>query len=266
MTLLLGVASSRIHPTAIVDSHAQIGADCEVGPYCIIGANVKLGVGCRLHSHVVIDGLTTIGARNEFYPLTCIGLKTQDLKYAGGQCYLDIGSDNVFREHATVHTATGDGLHTRIGSHGNFLAYSHIAHDCVVGDHVIFSNNGTLAGHVIVEDYAIIGGLAAVHQFCRVGKMSIIGGCAKVVQDVPPFMIVDGHPGKTRGVNKVGLERHGASAETVRALLEAYKIVFRSGLTLSNALDKVSSVHPQSLELTHFVDFCRKSEIGRAHV
>ena len=253
-----------IHPTAIIDSRAQLGTGCEVGPYSIIGANVKLGDGCRLHSHVVIDGLTTIGPRNEFYPFACIGLKTQDLKYTGGKCYLDIGTDNVFREHATVHTATGDDLHTRVGSHGNFLAYSHIAHDCVVGDHVIFSNNGTLAGHVVVEDYAIVGGLAAVHQFCRIGKMSIIGGCAKIVQDVPPFMIVDGHPGATRGVNKVGMERNGLSAEVIRTLLESYKIVFKSGLTLAVALDKLQIELPQSIELAHFVDFCRKSERGIA--
>jgi UDP-N-acetylglucosamine acyltransferase len=258
------MSSTNVHPTAIVDSRAEIAGGCEIGPYCIIGANVKLGEGCRLHSHVVIDGRTSIGARNEFYPFACIGLKTQDLKYDGGTTYLDIGSDNVFREHATVHTATGDGLRTRVGSHGNFLSYSHIAHDCVVGDHVIFSNNGTLAGHVIVEDYAVVGGLAAVHQFCRIGKMSIIGGCAKVVQDVPPFMIVDGHPGKTRGVNKVGLERNGVPAEVIRALTEVYKIVFKSGLTLTAALDKVSTELPQSQELTHFVDFCRKSERGIA--
>ncbi len=255
---------THIHPTAIVDPRAEIGAGCEIGPYCIIGPNVRLGEGCRLHSHVVMDGLTAIGPRNEFYPFACIGLKTQDLKYAGGNCYLDIGSDNVFREHVTVHTATGDGGRTRVGSHGNFLAYSHIAHDCVVGDHVIFSNNGTLAGHVVVEDYAIIGGLAAVHQFCRVGKMSIIGGCAKVVQDVPPFMIADGHPAKTRGVNKVGLDRNAVPEEVQKALREAYKIVFMSQLTLAAALDKVCRELPQSQELTHFVDFCRKSERGIA--
>ena len=258
------MAATHIHPTAIVDSRAQLGTGCEVGPYCIIGTTVQLGADCRLHSHVVLDGLTTIGPRNEFFPFACIGLPTQDLKYTGGQCHLDIGADNVFREHVTVHTATGDGLHTRVGSHGNFLAYSHIAHDCVVGDHVIFSNNGTLAGHVVVEDYAIIGGLAAVHQFCRIGKMSIIGGCAKVVQDVPPFMIVDGHPGVTRGINKVGLERNGVPAEIIRALYEAYKIIFKSGLTMAVALDKVTQEIPQSLELAHFVDFCRKSERGIA--
>jgi UDP-N-acetylglucosamine acyltransferase len=258
------MTSLKVHPTAIVDSHAELGPDCEIGPYCVIAPNVKLGEGCRLHSHVVLDGLTTIGPGNEFYPFACIGLKTQDLKYAGGKCYLEIGSGNVFREHVTVHTATGDGLTTRIGSNGNFLSYSHIAHDCVVGNHVIFSNNGTLAGHVTVEDYAVIGGLSAVHQFCRIGTMSIIGGCAKVVQDVPPYMMVDGNPAETRGLNKVGLERHGVPDGVQKALREAYKIMFRSGLTVTNALDKVCTEIPQSHELSHFVDFCRKSERGIA--
>ncbi len=258
------MASSKIHPTAIIDPRAEIGAGCEVGPYCVVGATVKLGEGCRLHSQVVLDGLTTIGPRCEFFPFACVGLKTQDLKFKGGNCYLEIGSDNVFREHVTVHTATGDGLYTRIGSHNNFLAYAHIAHDCVVGNHVIFSNCGTLAGHVVVEDHAVVGGLAAIHQFCRIGRMAIIGGCAKVVQDVPPFMMADGNPAVCRGVNKVGLERNGVSEEVQRGLREAYKIVFRAGLTVSNALDRVSAKVPRSIELEHFVDFCRKSERGIA--
>jgi len=258
------MSSERIHPTAVVDARAQIGAGCEIGPYCIVGSNVKLGEGNRLHAHVVLDGLTTIGPRCEFFPFVCIGLKTQDLKWKGGSCFLEIGSDNVFREHVTVHTATSDGGVTRIGSHSNFLAYSHIAHDCRVGNHVIFSNNGTLAGHVTVEDHAIIGGLAAVHQFCRIGVMAIIGGCAKVVQDVPPYMIADGNPAVTRSVNKVGLERNGVSAEVQKALRDAYKIVFRSGLTVGNALDKVRAEVPPSKEIDHFINFCSTSERGIA--
>ena len=258
------MASATIHPTAVVDSRAEIGSGCVIGPYCVIGADVKLGEGCRLHSHVVLDGMTTIGPRCEFFPFATAGLKTQDLKFAGGKCYLEIGSDNVFREHVTVHTATGDGLSTRIGSHNNFLAYSHIAHDCVVGDHVVFSNCGTLAGHVTVEDYAVVGGLAAIHQFCRIGTMALIGGCAKVVQDIPPYLIGDGNPAECRGVNKVGLERNGVPEEVHRALREAYKIVFRAGLTVSHALDKVSGELPQSKELDHFIDFCRKTERGIA--
>lgn len=258
------MSSSTIHPTAVVDSRAEIGSGCEIGPYSVIGRTVKLGDGCRLHSHVVLDGLTTIGARCEFFPFACIGLKTQDLKYAGGNCHLEIGSDNVFREHVTVHTATADGGYTRIGSHNNLLAYAHIAHDCIVGSYVIFSNNGTLAGHVFVEDRAVIGGLSAIHQFCRIGTMAIIGGCTKVVQDVPPYMMADGNPAECRSVNKVGLERNGVAEETQRALREAYKIMFRAGLTVSNALDRIQSEFPPSKELEHFIDFCRKSERGIA--
>lgn len=254
--------SARIHPTALVDPAAQIGEDCVIGPYCVIGPNVVLGPQSCLHSHVVLDGYSTIGARCEFYPFASAGLKTQDLKYRGGRCGLEIGSDNVFREHVTLHTATDDGGVTRIGSHNNLLAYSHVAHDCVVGNHVIFSNCGTLAGHVMVEDFAIIGGLAAVHQFCRIGTMSIIGGCTKVVQDVPPYMIVDGNPGQTRGVNTVGLKRHGIEETVQKGLREAYKILFRSGLTVPNALDRITHEIPQSLELKNLTDFCRKSERG----
>src|ERR1041384_3890151 len=258
------MASATIHPTAVVDSRAEIGSGCVIGPYCVIGADVKLGEGCRLHSHVVLDGRATSGPSFDFFPFATAGLKTQDLKFAGGKCYLEIGSDNVFREHVTVHTATGDGLSTRIGSHNNFLAYSHVAHDCVVGNHVIFSNVGTLAGHVIVGDHAVVGGLAAVHQFCRIGTMAIIGGCSKVVQDVPPYMMADGNPAETRGVNKVGLERNGVPEDVHRALREAFKILCRSGLTVSNALDKIQAELPQSKELDHFIDFCRKSERGIA--
>ena len=256
--------SAHIHPTAVIDPQAQIGAGCEVGPYCFIGPQVQLGDDCRLHSHVVLDGATTIGVRCEFFPFACIGLKTQDLKFTGGRCFLEIGTDNVFREHVTVHTATSDGGITRIGSRNHFLAYAHVAHDCVVGDHVIFSNNGTLAGHVTVEDYAIIGGLAAVHQFCRIGMMAIIGGCSKVVQDAPPYMITDGNPAIVRSVNKVGLDRNGVSEEVQRGLREAFKIVCKSGLTVSNALDRVQLEVPPSKEIQHLIDFCRKSERGIA--
>ncbi len=256
--------TTTIHPTAVIDPQAHVGPGCEIGPYCIVGAHVTLGENCRLHSHVVLDGQTTIGPRCEFFPFACVGLKTQDLKYAGGICHLEVGSDNVFREHVTVHTATGDGGFTRIGSHNNFLAYAHVAHDCLVGNHVIFSNCGTLAGHVVVEDHAIVGGLAAVHQFCRIGTMTIIGGCSKVVQDVPPYMLADGNPAVTRGVNKVGLERNGVGEDTQRALREAFKILCRSGLTVSNALDKIQSEFPQVPEIEHFIDFCRKSERGIA--
>jgi len=251
-----------IHPTAIVHPRAELGPDCEIGPYCVIGEHVVLGQGCRLHSHVVIDGHTRLGAGNEIFPFASIGLQTQDLKWKGGITRTEIGDHNTFRECITVNSATGDGEVTRVGSHNHILAYSHIAHNVSVANHVIMSNVATLAGHVVVEDYAVVGGLAAIHQFCRIGKMSIIGGCSKVVQDVPPFMLVDGNPGETRTVNKVGLERNGVSEEAQAALRQAFKILFREGLTIPNSLLRIAKEVPPLPEVQHLVQFVRASERG----
>lgn len=250
------------HPTAIIHPGARIAEGCRIGPYCVIGEHVELGAECALHSHVVVDGHTRLGAGNVLYPFACIGLRTQDLKWRGGITRTEIGSHNTFREHVTVHSATSEGGATVIGSHNHLLAYAHVAHDCRLGDHIIMSNVGTLAGHVVVEDCAIVGGLAAVHQFCRLGRMSIVGGCSKVVQDVPPYMMADGNPASTRTVNKVGMERNGVSEEAQSALRQAFKIMFREGLTISNALARIESELPGSPELKHFMDFVRASERG----
>lgn len=254
--------ASRIHPTAVIDPAAVLGADCEIGPYCVIGAQVRLGDRCRLHSHVVIDGVTTLGSDNELFPFACLGLKTQDLKWKGGVTRTEIGDRNVFRENVTVHSATADGGVTRVGSDNHFLAYVHLAHDVQLGSHIVMSNVATLAGHVVVEDHVVIGGLAAVHQFCRIGRYSMIGGCSKVVQDIPPFMMGDGNPAETRFINKVGLERNGFSAEAVKALTQAYKILFREGLTVSNALARIETELPKLPEVEHLVNFCRSSARG----
>lgn len=251
-----------IHPSAIVHPGAKLGAGCEVGPYCVVGEHVVLGDRCRLHSHVVIDGHTTLGSDNQVYPFACLGLRTQDLKWKGGVTRVEIGSHNTFREYVTIHSATADGGVTRVGSHNNLLAYTHVAHDVQLGNHVIMSNVATLAGHVTVEDYAIIGGLAAVHQFCRIGCHAMIGGCSKVVQDVPPYMMADGNPAETRFINKVGLERHGFTADTVKALISAYKILFREGLTVSNALARIETEYPSMPEVAHLVQFVRGSQRG----
>ncbi len=251
-----------IAPTAVIHPKAQIGAGCVIGPYCVIGENVVLGAGCRLHSHVVIDGHTTLGDNNEIFPFASIGLKTQDLKWKGGITRTQIGSNNTFREYVTIHSATGDGEVTTVGSHNHILAYCHIAHNVTLGNRVIMSNVATLAGHITVEDGAVIGGLAAVHQFCRVGTMAIIGGCSKVVQDVPPYMLADGNPARTRTINKVGLERHGVSEEAQAALKQAYKILFREGLTIPNALSRIEQDLPQLPEVKHLVAFARSSERG----
>jgi UDP-N-acetylglucosamine acyltransferase len=251
-----------IHPTAIIHSKAQIGSGCEIGPYCVIGEHVALGDGCKLHSHVIVDGHTKFGEANEIYPFASIGLKTQDLKWTGGITRTEIGDGNTFREYVTIHSATGDGEVTRVGSHNHILAYCHIAHNCTLGDHIIMSNVATLAGHVTVEDHAVVGGLAAVHQFCRIGKLAMIGGCSKVVQDVPPFMIADGNPAETRTINKVGMERNGIPEEAQNALRQAYKILFREGLTIPNALAKIEKELPSLPEIKHLVQFIRASERG----
>ncbi|HVK58247.1 MAG TPA: acyl-ACP--UDP-N-acetylglucosamine O-acyltransferase [Candidatus Kapabacteria bacterium] len=251
-----------IHSTAVIHPKAQVGAGCKIGPYCVIGEHVVLGDECQLHSHVVIDGHTVLGKRNEIFPFASIGLKTQDLKWKGGITRTQIGNDNTFREYVTIHSATSDGEVTEVGSHNHILAYCHLAHNVVLGNHVIMSNVATLAGHVTVEDHAVIGGLAAIHQFCRIGKMSIIGGCSKVVQDVPPFMLADGNPAETRTINKVGLERNKVSEEAQSALRQAFKILIREGLTISNALSRIEAEVPKLPEILHLIQFVRTSSRG----
>ena len=251
-----------IHPTAIIDPSAEVGADANIGPYCVIGPGVILGDGCHLASHVTIAGPTRIGKSNRFFPFCSIGQRTQDLKYIGEPTFLEIGDHNSFREFCTVNRGTLPETRTVIGSHGNFLAYSHIAHDCIVGDHVIFSNNGTLAGHVIVEDHAVIGGLSGVHQFCRIGKHAILGGCTKIVQDVPPFMIADGNPAEIRGINQVGLERRGFTPEEIRALREAYRLLCRANLNVKQACETIREQLPGGEHMTHLLDFIEASKRG----
>jgi UDP-N-acetylglucosamine acyltransferase len=250
-----------IHPTAVIHPKAQIGADCEIGPYCVIGADVVLGPGCKLHSHVVVDGHTRLGQGNQIYPFASIGLKTQDLKWNGGLTRTEIGDHNTIRECVTIHSATSDGEATVIGSHNNILAGSHIGHNVILGNHIIVSM-AAVAGHVLVEDYAIVGGLSAVHQFARIGKLAYIGGCTKVVRDVPPFMLTDGNPAETRTINKVGLERHGVSEAAQAALRQAFKILFRDGLTIPNALARIESELPPLPEIQHLVRFVQTSERG----
>jgi UDP-N-acetylglucosamine acyltransferase len=250
-----------IHPTAIIDPSAKLGADVHVGPYSIIGPGVELGDGCWLQHHVTLLGPSKIGARNRFHSYACIGQQTQDLKHAGEPTFLEIGDDNNFREFVTVHRATAIGSKTTIGSHNHFLSYAHIAHDCVVGSHCIFSNNGTLAGHVTVEDHVIVSGLTAVHQFCRIGQRVITGGCSKIVQDVPPFTVVDGNPCRARGLNLVGLRRAGFTEEQIKAISSAYRTMYRKGLNNSQAIAEIRS-KPMTPEVEQFIAFVESSQRG----
>ncbi len=251
-----------IHPSSVIDSSAILHEDVEVGPFCHVGPQVEIGKGTRLISHVAICGPTRIGEGNVFYPYSSIGQRSQDLKYSVEPTYLEIGNNNSFREFCTVNRGTLPGTKTSVGSHGNFLAYSHIAHDCTVGDHVIFSNNGTLAGHVIVEDHVVISGLSGVHQFCRLGRHSIVGGCTKIVQDVPPYMIADGNPAEVRGVNHVGLERRGFPQESTRALREAYRLLYRSNMNVKQACEKISEELAGPDVIGHLLDFIAASQRG----
>lgn len=251
--------SRVIHPTAIVSPQAILGRNVRIGPYCIVGSGVELGDDCVLHSHVVIEGPSKIGRGNEFFPFAAIGGKTQDLKYIGEPTFLEIGDHNVFRENTTVHRGTVEEIPTRIGSHNLLLCYSHVAHDCQLGDRIILSNSVGLAGHVTVEDHAIVSGMAAVHQFCRIGAHAIVGGVAKVVQDVPPYMIVDGNPATTRGVNLIGLQRRGFPEEDIRAIKFAYKKLFlKKDGNLANSLSSLKATHeasvPQVAQLIHFIE------------
>jgi len=251
-----------IHPTAVVDPEAEIGPDVVIGPYCVIEREVSIGAGSWLQNQVTVCGPTKIGAKNRFHCFCSIGQQTQDLKYVGEPTYLEIGDHNCFREFVTVNRATAIGSVTRVGDRGNFLAYSHIAHDCVVEDDVIFSNNGTLAGHVLVQAHATIGGLTAIHQYCRIGKHAITGGCSKIVQDVPPFMIADGNPAVIRGVNVVGLERRDFPPETIRVLKESYRILYRAQLNTKQALQELEGSFGDVAEVRELIEFIEKSQRG----
>jgi UDP-N-acetylglucosamine acyltransferase len=253
-----------IHPTAIVSPLATLGKNVRVGSYCVIGANVELGDDCLLHSHVVLEGHSKIGRGNEFFPFAMVGGKSQDLKYIGEPTALEIGDFNVFRENCTIHRGTHESLPTRIGSHNLFLCYCHVAHDCQLGNHIILSNNGSLAGHCVVDDYAIVSGLAAAHQFCRIGKHAIIGGLSKIVQDVPPFMIVDGNPAATRGLNLIGLQRRGFAENDIKSLKTAYKKLFlKKDGNLAQALSSLKASHAAATpQVAHLIDFIENSQRG----
>ena len=254
--------ATEIHPTAVIDPQASIGEDVVIGPFSVIQGPVQLGDRCLLKTHIVISGPSVIGPDNVFYAFAAVGGQTQDLKYAGEPTHLEVGHGNVFRENVTIHRSTAPDGKTMIGHHGNFLAYSHIAHDCVVGDHVIFSNNGTLAGHVTVEDYAVIGGLTAVHQFCRIGRHAITGGCTKIVQDVPPFMIADGNPAAVRGINKVGLERRGFAPSSLRTLRECYRLIYRDQRNTTQALAAMTEQFPDDALVRCLAHFVSSSQRG----
>ena len=256
---------AKIHPTAIVEDGAVLGADVEIGPYAHVGQFAKIGDGTTIGQGAIIDGHTTIGTKCQIFPYALIGMKTQDLKYQEGSVsYVEIGDRTVIREFATVHLGTKDGEKTIIGSDCLFMAYCHAAHGVILGNHVICSNNVQLAGDVHIQDFGIVGGSCAAHQFVTVGCHSMTGGMVKIRQDSPPYMLVDEDAGnqKVIGVNIVGLTRRGFAKEVIQALKEAHRFIYRSGLNRTQALDRVEHDIEQFPEITNLVNFYRHSTRG----
>ncbi len=251
----------NIHPTAIVHEGAKLDQSVEVGPYAIIGENVTIGEGTIVQAHAFIDGHTTIGKNCKIFPFACVGMPTQDLKYDGGVTYVEIGDGTTLREFSTVHLGTRDGEVTKVGKNCLVMAYCHIAHGCEVGNDVIMSNSAMLAGEVKVEDKAVISGMLGVHQFVRIGTMSMTGA-SRVSKDVPPYMIVGREPAETVGLNLVGLQRRGVSQESIAALKKAFKIIWHEGLNRRDALAKVREEIHNCAEVDHLVEFIEQSERG----
>ncbi|SFN16265.1 acyl-[acyl-carrier-protein]--UDP-N-acetylglucosamine O-acyltransferase [Izhakiella capsodis] len=252
-----------IHPSSVVEEGAVIGARTHIGPFCFIGANVEIGEGTVLKSHVVVNGHSKIGKDNTIYQFATIGEVNQDLKYAGEPTRVEIGDRNSIRESVTIHRGTvqDNGL-TKVGSDNLLMVNAHVAHDCIIGNRCILANNATLGGHVTIDDYAIIGGMTAVHQFCIIGTHVMVGGCSGVAQDVPPFIIAQGNHATPFGVNLVGLQRRGYSKEALHAIRNAYKVLYRSGKTLDEAKAEIEEIAKAQHEVQPFHDFFSRSTRG----
>lgn len=256
------MASVNIHPTALVDPSAVIGADVEIGPWAIVGPNCTIGDGSRLSARATLERNVKLGQRVHVGIGAILGGDPQDLKYRGEETWVEIGDDTAIREYATINRATAHSVTTRVGRGCFLMSYVHLAHDCDVGDHVIISNGTQLAGHVHVEDRAIISGLCAVHQFARIGRHSFIGGCSRVSQDVPPFVRAVGNPIKLFGLNSVGLQRSGFEESVVKSLKQAYRLCFRSDLNLSQGVEKARAEVDRIPEVEHFLTFIEASQRG----
>ena len=253
----------RIHPTAIVHRNARIAEGVEIGPYSVIGEHVSIGKDSKIGAHVLIEGWTRLGERNHIFPFSSIGTPPQDLGYGNEETYLIIGNDNIIRECTTIHRATTkEEGKTLIGNHNFLMAYSHIAHDCKLGDHITMANSVALGGHVVIGGHAVLGGIVAVHQLVKIGRYSMIGGQSAVAKDIPPYVSASGNRARLYGLNTVGLRRAGFSTESIGNLKTAYKIIFRSGLGLEQALQKVMNELPHSQEIIHLAEFVSETRRG----
>jgi len=255
--------ATTIHPTAIIEKGAELDDGVIVGAYAFVGSHVKMGKGSEVMHHATVDGATSMGEDNEVHPYAYIGGKTHDLKYSGGVHGLQIGSNNVFREFTTVHCATAEGMMTRVGDKNLILAYSHIAHECTVGNHLVMSSHSAFGGHVEVGDHVNIGWGVGLHQFCRVGDYAMAGAASKIVQDVPPFMIADGNPAMVRTTNKVGLERAGFSSADLSLVRRIFKLYYKEGLNRRQASEKLASDSEHENPLVQrFLEFAESSGRG----
>lgn len=252
-----------IHPSSIVEEGAIIGAGVHIGPFCFVGSQVEIGAGTELKSHVVVNGITKIGCDNQIYQFASIGEANQDLKYAGEPTRVEIGDRNRIRESVSIHRGTvqGGGL-TKVGSDNLLMINAHIAHDCIIGNRCILANNATFGGHVEIDDYAIIGGMTAVHQFCVIGAHVMVGGCSGVAQDVPPFVIAQGNHATPFGINIEGLKRRGFDKESLHAIRNAYKLLYRSGRTLDEVKPEIAELAQQHPAVQAFSDFFERSTRG----
>ncbi|MDY0108891.1 MAG: acyl-ACP--UDP-N-acetylglucosamine O-acyltransferase [Candidatus Krumholzibacteria bacterium] len=274
------VRQAVIHPTAVVHHEAKLGFNVQIGPHAVVGGSVQLGSGCQIGPAAVLDGAvslgedcvvgpsvmitgnTTIGRGNRFFHGASLGNEPQDLKFHGESTYLEIGEDNIFREYCTVHLATGEGCTTRIGNNNMLMAYVHVAHNCIIGNRVIIANAVNIAGHVEVEDFATIGGMTPVHQFVRIGAHSMVGGGSRLPQDVPPFIRVAGNPVEVCGVNSIGLKRRNFSDEELLNIKQAYRLLYRSGLNVGQALERIASDCTLTKNIEELMAFIRRSERG----
>lgn len=253
---------TQVHSTALVDPDADLGRGVVVGPYAIVGPGVRVDEGTTVGPHVLIERDTRIGKDCRLHKGVVLGSDPQDLKYAGEATVLDVGDRTVIREYATLNRGTAASGRTIVGSDCLLMAYSHVAHDCVIGNHVILSNAVNMAGHVAIEDWAVVGGLTGVHQFVRIGAHAFVGGASRISQDVAPYIRVSGSPPRLYGLNSVGLERRGFSADVVAALKATYRILFQSGLNVSQGLARAEAEVPQLPEVRHLIEFIRSSERG----
>ena len=253
---------TNIHPSAVISDSARLGENVTIGAYCVIGDEVEIGDGSIIGPHAVIEKWTSLGKDCRVYQFASVGAEPQDLKFKGERSYTVIGDRTTIREGATIHRATGEGNETRIGNDCLLMAYIHVAHNCTLGNHVIMSNLASCAGHAIVEDRVVIGGMAGVHQFVKIGRNAMVGGMSKLVQDVVPYTIVDGHPAKVAGLNNVGISRAGIPLESRRLIKKAYKILYRSGLSLPEAIAVIEQEVDSCEEVEHFLRFLRNAERG----